>query len=388
MLSLISQVNWASDLSTQWFTGSGKQVTLQVHLFTVSTCPYCQKAEAFLNDLASKNPWLDIHHYVINTDKQALVTFSQFLKGQQLNDFSVPAIFFCDSRWVGFKDNEKSGAQLLAGLNYCREQISKSGELTPATVQTLKQMALANWYEGSLTTPPSTPSFIPLMAIVDALNPSATILVFALIAFLISLPTQNKRAVILISFALGAGLAHYFQFAHLSFFYTITALLRPLAILIGLGLMIFILKFVKKSNAQLVIATTAILVFFTALIIQSYIQINNSPNFALIVKQWLVSQQFSASKQMFYQLIYIMTYVITLALDALIIVLLFRLKRLQNYLPLFKRLGESFLLVVGVFLIAYPYQLNRLSFIFIVLILTVLITWILPKFYVTKKNPS
>ena len=194
-----------ADLPSRWFTIKNKQVILHLHVFTVSTCPYCQKAETFLNDLALKNPWLDIHPYVINTDKQALITFNKFLQEQKLSDFSVPAIFFCDSRWVGFKDVEKSGAQLLAGLNYCHEQLSKTYELSPTTVTTLKQMALANWFAGGLrTTPSSSSSFVLLMAFIDALNPSVTLLVFTFIAFLISLLKQGRQLMGVIAFILGA----------------------------------------------------------------------------------------------------------------------------------------------------------------------------------------
>lgn len=385
-LSLITLFSWAGDLPMRWFTINGGQVILHVHLFTVSTCPYCQKAETFLNHLALNNSWLEIHHYVINTDKQALVTFSKFLQEQKTNDFSVPAIFFCNARWVGFKDSEKSGAQLLAGLNYCREQISKAGQLSTATMQTLKQLALANWYEGSLATPPLSPSFMPFLAMVDALNPSITILIFAFIAFLISLFKQTRQSIILISFLLGAGIAHYFQLAYLSFFYTIMPLLRPVAVFVGLGLVLFILIVIKKYKKSLSTIKMSSLIFLTALVIQSYIQINNYPNFALIVKQWLVSQQYNVSKQAFYQFIYVLVYLITLTLGALAVVLLLRLKRLQNYLPVFKRLGESFLLTVGLILIIYPYELNRLFFIFIIVGLSVLIAWILPKFYHVREK--
>ena len=144
---------------------------------------------------------------------------------------------------------------------------------------------------------------------------------------------------------------------------------RLLAVLVGIGLILFSLRPLSRI-------ITFSLVFLTALVIQSYVQMNNSPNFALIVKQWLVSQQFSAGKQIFYQIIYLLVYLITLTLDALIIVLLFRLKRLKKYLPAFKRLLDSFLIAVGLVLIIYPYELSRLFFIFIVLGLSIIIMWL------------
>ncbi|MGQ3889354.1 hypothetical protein ACQUW5_10020 [Legionella sp. CNM-1927-20] len=379
LLYFFMLLSWANNVPNQWFTINGKEVTLQVNLFTISTCPYCQHAQAFLNDFAKQNSWVKINHYVINKDKQSLIIFNNFLQEQNIDDFSVPAIFFCNSRWVGFKNVEQSGAQLAAGLNYCYEQITKHGKLSESTIQTLKQMSLANWYEESIKTTNSTPFFIFIMAAMDALNPSATFLILTLVGFLILLPKKSLILPILFGFLLGAGLAHYFQIAYLSLFQHFMELFRIPAILIGLGLITFTLIFFKKTIVNLPVGITAMTALLTAFAIQSYIQLNSLPNFALIVKQWLISQQLSIGNQIIYQLIYILIYLISLALISLLITLLFKHTRWQKYLMALKRLEKSLLIIVGALLVIYPYSLNHLFFIFIALALSVLITWLFPK---------
>ncbi|WP_419420930.1 hypothetical protein ACNVED_06430 [Legionella sp. D16C41] len=386
LLYLISFLSWADSLPSQWVTANNKDIKIQVHLFTISTCPYCKNVTIFLNDFAKRNPWVEIHQYVINQDKSALLLLNNFLQEQSVNDFSVPAIFFCNSRWIGFKNTTKASDELTAGLNYCHEQVLKTGKLSETTVQTLQQMALANWYEGNIKPTASTSFFILLLAAIDALNPSATLLIFTFIGFLMLAP-DNFRAklLVLIGFIVGVGLARYFQIAYLPIFYEFMRLFRLPAILIGLGMVAFTLIIGNKIK-QIPIGITVFSGLLAAFAVQSYEQFNSLPNFALIVKQWLINQQFSIDKQIFYQLAYTLIYLLSLTLAGLIVVLLFHRTRWRKYLIAFRRLTKAFLLVVGAILIIYPYGLNNLFFIFITLVLSLLITWLLPKFYLTKEN--
>ncbi|STX51193.1 Uncharacterised protein [Legionella busanensis] len=379
-------LGWASTSQNRWFTKNAQDVTLEVNLFTISTCPFCQKAQTFLSDFAKRNPWIKINHYIINKDKQSLITFHDFLQEQNIDDYSVPAIFFCNSRWVGFRSVEQSGAQLAAGLNYCHDQIIKNGELSDPAIQTLKQMSLANWYEENITSANSTSTFIFIMALLDALNPSVTLLLLTIIAFLLILPNRKTIFITLSGFILGIGIAHYFQIAHLSLFHDFIALFQIPAILIGLGLIIFTLIFLKKSAPSSSIAITFMTALLTAFAIQSYIQLNNSPNFALIVNQWLISQQLSIGKQITYQLIYTFIYVLPFILLSLLIVFLLRRTRWQQYLSPLQCLSKSLLIIIGAILAIYPYILNHLIVIFMTLVLAILITWLLPKSDVTREN--
>ncbi|WP_131781802.1 hypothetical protein [Legionella gresilensis] len=379
-------VGWANNSPNQWFTTNDKDITLQVNLFTISTCPFCQKAQAFLNDFAKRNPWVKINHYVINKDKASLITFHNFLQEQNIDDYSVPAIFFCNSRWVGFNNVEQSGAQLAAGLNYCHDQIIKNGQLSESTIQTLKQMSLANWYEENIQSGNSKPAFIFIMALLDALNPSGTLLFLTIVGFLMLLPNTKTILIILSAFVVGIGLGHYFQIAHLSLFHDFMALFRIPALLIGLGLILFTLIFLKKAVAFLPVAITFMTALLTAFAIQNYIQLNNSPNFALIVNQWLISQQFSMGKQIIYQLIYAFIYVIPFILISLLIIFLLHRTHWQKYLSSFQRLGKSLLIIIGAILAIYPYILNHIAVIFMTLVLGILMTWLFPKLGIIREN--
>jgi hypothetical protein len=94
---------------------------VKVDAYLSSICTHCQHLQAVLNEYQSTHPWLIVNYRFIDTDKVALVEFSKALEksGDPLG-FSVPTLFFCDARWVGFDDAETLKAPLLNALQMCQ----------------------------------------------------------------------------------------------------------------------------------------------------------------------------------------------------------------------------------------------------------------------------
>ncbi len=348
---------------------------LRVDLFLSSTCPHCQKADKFFADLESKENWLDIHRYEIDKDKASLNAFYQMLQQQNANTFSVPTIFFCNSRWVGFADDGSSEKALLSGLNYCRQQIATTGKLTTAASDYLKQSANAYDLTLSISGNPSTASFIPLMALTEALSACAIFCVLALFAFiwLGQKPALQIRCGLL--FLATLSVAHFIQQVHAVFFYQILVWLRILAVFIGLGLLAFIFKSFWQDLNQKMVYPFVILTELTALILQAYQQ-TCTPNFALIFEQWLLSQQFSVVKQQICRVIYQGIYVIPLLLMLLIIVSLVKQKRLLRHRSLLTQFSWINLTVIAVLLIAYPQYLANMGISLLVFVFSLIVAWL------------
>jgi glutaredoxin len=378
MLVCLGVTGWASNASLPWFTlDESRQVQLRVDLFLSSTCPHCQKAESFFKKIEATTPWLKINRYIINEDKAALETFNQFLKQQKEYDFAVPSIVFCNTRWIGFGDESTDGQQLLKTMNYCRTQIAKTGELTPATIQALKQISVANWYEANLVTKISAITFIPMMALFDALNPSSVTSILALFAFLfIQKPQKIKLSVILL-FLLGAGIAHHIQQSHASFFYQALVMLRIPAALIGLGLLSYVVIFHTQYNSQvkrpLPKTVYLLLVLLVALVIQAYQQ-NHAPNFSLIFHQWVSLQGFSEARQILYGLLYQIVYLLITGIIAVSLVALAR-RFVKNLLRV-EIFAWNYLLMVSLILIAYPYLFAKFAVTLLIIIVASLSSWI------------
>lgn len=125
-----------------WYSfNDKKEVTLNVSMFMSSDCPHCHKANEFFSQYAEKQPWIKINRYIINQSNEALKTFYEHLQHFLSNDFAVPTIFFCDSRWVGFESEQTTGNKIIEAFNFCKTQIEKDGTLSEATVTTLREMS-------------------------------------------------------------------------------------------------------------------------------------------------------------------------------------------------------------------------------------------------------
>lgn len=162
-----------------------KNQPLQVDLYLTTTCPHCQKADLFFQKLVKdKTLPLQVNRFYIDQDKTALKQFYSALKAQGFNDFAVPSIFFCDSRWSGFDEAGTSGKKLLDALEYCQNELKKTGKPTPALVKTLRQWAKPDLEKAGIIPTLTVESYMPFALI---------LLVFAVFGVLVFFRVVKKR---------------------------------------------------------------------------------------------------------------------------------------------------------------------------------------------------
>ncbi|MDI1352022.1 MAG: hypothetical protein PSV35_04515, partial [bacterium] len=242
VLFLVLTTNiWANPETSSWYAqDEQKHIHLNVDLFLSSTCPHCHKANEFFTELEQATPWLHIQLYFIDQDKKALIRFNQLLTEQKMNDFAVPSIFFCNSRWVGFASAKTTGKDLLQAMNYCKQQIEKKNSLTATTINVLQQKANANLFDSAMIETPSITYYVLTMAFMDAFNPCS---LFCLVGFFIFLMMQIKRRHILIVgflYILAVSLTHFIEQTQLNTFYNLFPWLRILDVLIGVMSLLFV----------------------------------------------------------------------------------------------------------------------------------------------------
>lgn len=369
-LLICTLAGWASQPDRVWFSiDETKQVKMEVDLFLSTTCPYCKQMDQFFKELEPKAPWLNVHRHVINKDTAALDTFNQFLKEQGAHDFIVPSAFFCNTRWQGFSINTSS--QLWKGLTYCHDQIVKTGNLSPADHQVLKQMALASWYENSIVGKPTALTIVPGLAIIDALSTTSLFSILILWAFLVIIKQRYQQAGAAILFLLAVGTVHLVQQNHTDFFYHAIDYLRFPTMLIGLALILFVLAFhhkgfAKKKNKSFWMFLGIIL--FTAFTVQAYLQLA-TPNFSLVFYQWLIAQNYSSLRTLSYEFIYLYIYLIMIGGIAVGLYALGRVKRWFKRRKFIEEFAWQYLLLIGLMLLCYPYLLAKSIFILITLVI-------------------
>lgn len=346
---------------------SDKKSKIQVDLFLTTTCPHCQKADLFFQDLEKKgNLPIQVNRFYINQDKAALKQFYGALKAQGINDFSVPSIFFCDSRWAGFDTAATTGKKLLTALQYCQQQIKQSGQLTPLTVRTLRQWANADRMEESIQPFETTRSFLPLIALSQAMSPCSLFLILAFLSFIALAPSLSGKAIIASVFLGGLILMNATEQWFPYLFNQLPMSLRGLSVGIGLGLLIVLVQVQLRrvwSSQSLVVGVMALL---SALILQVYQQ-NCIPNYALIFAHWLSGQTLSTFWKSAYILHYQLVYLVPLLVYAALLIG-FGHYKLARYKGVINDIATLVLGVSALLFILYPETLSNANYALVTLV--------------------
>ncbi len=365
---------WATESISTWYThGANQGVVINVELFLSSTCPHCQKANAFFTNITTTAPYMHVQRHVINEDKEALFRFNQLLTEQHMDDFSVPSIYICNSRWVGFASAETTGKDLLHAIIYCKQQIEKDGTLTQATVDTLRHWGNANKFDSGMFENPSALKYISTIALTDAVSPCAFFSLAAFLALLMLEKLGSKQILASFLFILTLVGAHYWQQAHTSSFYEFLPWLRIPAAITGLLTLYFVIRYFKKKSPD---SLYFLLAFLLGFIVFAYQQ-TCVMNWAYIFEQWLNNQHITYARAQIYQLLYQVLYISPLILLFIVYVLANKIKRIASKQSRFARIGLLFLLAIALCLIIYPSFLSSLVVSVIGLSVLFIVGWFL-----------
>ncbi len=368
-----------------WFNyDAQKQVTIQVDLFLTSTCPHCHKADGFFRDIEKKEPWLIVNRYVINQNKSALDVFYQHLQKQHSNNFSVPAIFFCDSRWAGFADEKTTGKVLLQALSYCRQKITQEGNLSSETINVLQKWGNASQIQISSSIEKRGGTLLLLTALSDALNPCSLFCLATLLAFLWLYPTQ-KRTQLKVGgiYLFSQGVIHFLQQAHSAGYYRVVPHLHFAAMLIGLLLLVIaVLNLLQEKSKDDVKYRVGVitLVLLTGMVVPIYQQ-TCELNLGLFFERWLTEQSMSLAKHQFFQLSYQIIYLLPLFLLLLLHCLFSGSNWMVRHQQCFKIAASLILGSIGIILLVFPTWLVYLWVSMVVLFGAIIIGWLVERRY-------
>lgn len=360
---------WGNSLSSPWYTKNpDNQIVINVELFLSSTCPHCHKADLFFKGIEPVSPWLHVSRYTIDKDKNALIQFNKLLNDQQMSDFAIPSVFFCNSRWVGFATAETTGKDLLYALNYCKQQIEQKGELTAANVSVLRRWANANLFDSGMTEHPTVAKYLTVIALMDAYNPCALFCIGGFFALLFMQSERKGQIICGALFIVAVGIVHFIQQVYTSTFFEFLPWLRWPAAIIGLFTFYLARQYYRKKQHTFLFYALA---FLLGLILQTYQQ-TCLMNWSYIFQQWLSNQHVSNTIATLYQLAYQMMYLVPLLLTLVLYVLLIKVKRLEHFKSRLQSLGLLYIMAVGLFLIIYPWVLSNLFMsLFVILCVTI-----------------
>ncbi|KTC66094.1 hypothetical protein Lade_0752 [Legionella adelaidensis] len=383
VLVLLSYTVFAENSKPNWYTETAnKQIILHLDFFESSTCPHCLKANDFLKKLESQGLPLQVNRYIVNENKSALEFFHQRLEELNSLNFAVPSFFFCNSRWVGFLDEQRTGQLLLKAMDYCQQQIVKEGKLSDGTVKVLRQWSMANQIQVENKIANSPLRFLVGTALMDAFSACSLFAFFTFLAFLWVAPRKWELEIGYgLLFIVTLGYLHYIEQAHSKFFFQATGWTRIPAVILGVILLSFFSFYLRKRSNEIVKGTRPIIPFLILLTVPFLMIYQQTCEFnvALIFEQWLTSKGIKSTQLFWYYFFYQLIYIFPLLLVLIIHLLLSHYFQMTKHLKLQKFSGAVFLSLLGLIFIIWPYILNNVFASLFAFFIAIALAWILKK---------
>ena len=239
-------------------TNSDGEVVIDLYFVFTSTCPHCMHALPFIEELDDSLAWLNVVWLQADlgdpeVERVALAAAAEV--GESIR--GVPAFMFCDTMIAGYNNPEGVGAEIVTGLEACRNlyaaqsrststSLSRSlaGEMSRNETEVATTMAQEVAVPGIGTVSASSvplPLFTVIVAGLDAFNPCAFFVLLFLLSLLVHAKNRTRMAVVGFTFIAVSGILYFlFMAAWLNVFLVmghlswITAVAGVIAIAIAL----------------------------------------------------------------------------------------------------------------------------------------------------------
>ncbi len=229
-------------------TASDGTPTVRLYYFFSPTCPHCQAAKPFLDELAAQKPWLEIRRYAVKDNRANARFYYDTAQSLGVEALSVPGFVFCRQVMIGYDSAATTGAELERALDAChdgRAAGAGGAGAAPASGSTATgQPTTSETDAGTLVHLPfagtvdakafSLPILTLVLAGMDAFNPCAFFVLLFLLSLLVHARSRTRMAIVGGTFVLFSGIVYFvFMAAWLNVF-LIAGELRVITIIAGL----------------------------------------------------------------------------------------------------------------------------------------------------------
>jgi thiol-disulfide isomerase/thioredoxin len=241
----------ASD--TFWYgTAADGSPTVRLYYFYSPTCPHCQAAKPFLEQLERETPWLEMQRYSVKDHRGNARFYFDTAKSLGVEALSTPGFVFCRQVMIGYDAAESTGRQLADALRGCHERRRASprpadagagapgsdvndsaSQLSEAEAKAATTFNLP--FVGSVDAKAfSLPVLTVVLAGMDAFNPCAFFVLLFLLSLLVHAKSRTRMAIVGGTFVLFSGVVYFvFMAAWLNVF-LIAGELRVITFIAGL----------------------------------------------------------------------------------------------------------------------------------------------------------
>ncbi len=93
--------------------------TVRLYYFFSPTCPHCQAAKPFLQEMAGRKPWLEIKRYAVKDNRANAKFYFETAKSLGVEALSVPGFVFCREVVIGYDSAATTGADIEKAIDAC-----------------------------------------------------------------------------------------------------------------------------------------------------------------------------------------------------------------------------------------------------------------------------
>lgn len=194
------------------------QEKVTLHLFWAHGCPHCEKEKIFLSNLAEKYPKLEIRDYEVSSNRLNSALLKKIGASLGADVSGVPFTVIGQEYFVGYLNDETTGKEIEAAVNYalengCQDVVGglasqkeeKSQDKVKGVADTIKVPLLGQLDIKGL----SLPVLTLVIALLDGFNPCAMWVLLFLISLLLGMKDGQRMWILGIVFIISSGLVYF-----------------------------------------------------------------------------------------------------------------------------------------------------------------------------------
>jgi thiol-disulfide isomerase/thioredoxin len=234
-----------------WYgTATDGSPTVRLYYFYSPTCPHCQAAKPYVEQLERESPWLEVKRYTVKDNRANARFYFDTARSLGVEALSTPGFIFCRQVMIGYDTAETTGAQLADALRGCYERrlanpVPTDGATDAGTTPdggtgvseaeakagTTFNLPLVGSVDAQAL---SLPVLTLVLAGMDAFNPCAFFVLLFLLSLLVHAKSRTRMAIVGGTFVLFSGIVYFvFMAAWLNVF-LIAGELRVITFIAGL----------------------------------------------------------------------------------------------------------------------------------------------------------
>lgn len=393
-----------------WFNSDPAQPpSVKLYFFWSSRCPHCLEARPFVQELATRYPWLSLESnevLAVAENRERFIAMAALL-GQQAR--SVPTFMVCGRMYVGWGGVDTGGSFLDRKVRECYSRVYATTAMPPpaAPEESSEVPALDLPVIGRLDAQQlSLPMLTLVLAGMDAFNPCAFFVLLFLLSMLVHM--RDRRMMLMVGgvFVAVSGLVYFaFMAAWLNLFLVfgeirlVTLAAGFVAVTIALinikdyvwfrrGVSLTLSeaqkqKLARRSSALLNYSSVPALLLSTVLLatVANTYELLCTAGFPMVYTRILTLNGLSATSHYLYLALYNVIYVIPLLLIVMLFVATLGSRRLkESEGRILKLLSGLMMLALGLLLLLAPERLNNpltaMALLGTALAITALVVWL------------